>query len=452
MLKAIIMRIRSTILCESIRMPQQRTFVSATFVEQWIDVPNCCNYRISSLGNVYNKKYSRLLTVNYERFKKNNRRAIVQLTTDQGKQQYFLISRLILLSFNPHPNSDALQANHIDGNCYNDILENLNWMTPSQNMKHSYTLSTRKRAEIPVELTRANGDVLHFPSVGKCGLFMSLTTSSRVSELCTKQQFYHGYQFKYSDPRKYDTCVTNLHNEQWKQCGIGVMQQTYFISDHGRVKVGYKINGKEKLIQTRNAGNYNYVNAPKSSTVHRLVATHFVPNPNNYNIVDHIDGNSLNNNASNLRWVKSHSDNMNNEHTKYRQLMAHRRRSQKQFFPIFQLDKYSCKVLNIWHCPSQLKALGYRLSFILRTCREKRRVLTAYGYIWTFKGDQNCAKSVCSRSKQVQQLNKTDPSVVIKQWTFKELTNMGYHASNIGNCCAGRIKSAHGYKWKYVDR
>lgn len=36
--------------------------------------------------------------------------------------------------------------------------------------------------------------------------------------------------------------------------------------------------------------------------VHRLVANAFIENPNNYNVINHIDGNPLNNYVSNLEW------------------------------------------------------------------------------------------------------------------------------------------------------
>ena len=39
--------------------------------------------------------------------------------------------------------------------------------------------------------------------------------------------------------------------------------------------------------------------------VHMLVAQAFVPNPNEYKYVKHIDGNRENNNANNLMWVET---------------------------------------------------------------------------------------------------------------------------------------------------
>lgn len=55
----------------------------------------------------------------------------------------------------------------------------------------------------------------------------------------------------------------------------------------------------------------------KNFHLHRLVAEAFVPNPDNYPQVDHIDGNKENNCASNLRWCNL-SQNLMNENTHYK--------------------------------------------------------------------------------------------------------------------------------------
>lgn len=76
---------------------------------------------------------------------------------------------------------------------------------------------------------------------------------------------------------------------------------------------GYKT--KERILKPhKNKNGYLRVRMGlngvyKEYFVHRIVALLFCENPNNYNIVDHIDGNKTNNYYKNLEWVTSKENN-----------------------------------------------------------------------------------------------------------------------------------------------
>ena len=91
----------------------------------------------------------------------------------------------------------------------------------------------------------------------------------------------------------------------------------YLIYEDGRVwakKTKGRKEGFKKSTPSRDGYHITSLTnqyGPKTFRIHRLIAIHYIPNPNNLSFVDHIDRNPLNNNISNLRWVTSSENNQN---------------------------------------------------------------------------------------------------------------------------------------------
>lgn len=80
------------------------------------------------------------------------------------KYKHFAVHRMIALAFVPNPNNYP-QVNHIDGDKSNNRIDNLEWVTISQNVIHAYKIGLirTKGNRVPCKKcgkpTRAGGDV-----------------------------------------------------------------------------------------------------------------------------------------------------------------------------------------------------------------------------------------------------------------------------------------------------
>lgn len=174
-------------------------------------------------------------------------------------------------------------------------------------------------------------------------------------------------------------------NEIWKD--IVGYEGLYQVSNLGRIKSlsRFKKCGKENTIgyikpecilkPNKQKSGYCYITLKgkqtKFTTIHRLVAQAFIPNPNDYPCVNHKDENKSNNNVYNLEWcTKAYNNSYNNK-------------DQRCCKPVLQYD-LNGNFIKEWKSAREVyNVLKIQYKNISKCCKGERN--KAGGYIWKFK-------------------------------------------------------------------
>lgn len=72
-----------------------------------------------------------------------------------------LVHRLVCRAFHGDPPNPKDETNHIDGDKMNNRANNLEWMTRTENIRHSYTIGTHGRGERHYRAKFTHADVLN---------------------------------------------------------------------------------------------------------------------------------------------------------------------------------------------------------------------------------------------------------------------------------------------------
>ena len=173
----------------------------------------------------------------------------------------------------------------------------------------------------------------------------------------------------------------------------------YQVSNLGRVKsvrreVNYCIDGlkakREEKFLTLEMSNCGYLRVrlsingeSKKYSVHRLVATSFIPNSLNLSCVNHKNEDKTDNRVENLEWC-THKYNSNYGTVKERRVKAFMAKN-STCRPVIMMDSNGNEIRRFRSIKDAFKETGINTKGIGCCCQGKKNYKTAGGYKWKYK-------------------------------------------------------------------
>ena len=215
-------------------------------IEIWKNIDGYENYEVSSLGNVRNKTTGRIL-------KTANKGGYYSVGLSKGKTKTFSVHQLTAKAFIPNPENKS-QVNHKDKNGLNNNINNLEWMTTTEQNNHKRKCKkeiqelvssravwridkdTNEKLELYETIRYASKWVFDNKLTSITDFNNGNNIKTKICAVCQKKyQRNTAFGYKW----EYDNKNDNIYNdEEWKDIPSEIINGVngYKISNYGRVK------------------------------------------------------------------------------------------------------------------------------------------------------------------------------------------------------------------------
>ena len=322
--------------------------------KEWKIVKNYPDYKISNLGDIFSIKSNKMLKPT----KDLNGYYKIKLINDIKRREMF-IHRLVYDTFKNIEHNDKV-IDHIDRNKINNSINNLREVSLSDNSKNCEK-KKYKKTKIH-QYTLNNEFIKEWDSFDEIKKELNYNNSC-ISKCCTGKS-KTAYGFIWKNPN----ILLNL--DEFVE--INTKDDNKF-SNYKINKKGVIINKNNIILnQTINSGYHTILllndnGKKKHLFVHKIIGQTFLNNPNNYNIINHIDENKLNNDIKNLEWCNNRQNTTHSQGKKVNQIDINTNKIIKTFDSIND----AFKELN--------KNYGANIRLV---CEGKRK--SAFGFKWNF--------------------------------------------------------------------
>lgn len=164
-------------------------------------------YEVSNFGNL--RSLDRVSNAKNGSTQIRKGQLITACTNKQGYKQVrlirngiaknMLVHRLVMLAFKPI--KESLQVNHIDGNKENNRIDNLEWVTAKENVKHAYRTGLNNRKNKVKQFDKEGYLIAEYTSVRIAAKLLGYQ-SSGISEAANgkrRNNVYKGYRWEYGN-------------------------------------------------------------------------------------------------------------------------------------------------------------------------------------------------------------------------------------------------------------